>query len=244
MKTALKVIKWVLLGLFGLSLLTCTGAVWLIEVPILLVIGWVHFLAGVLPEVTFRWGYIAETLGVVVVLGVGTHLFLGRLWRQLRAEEAQARPWPVRWSVSLVALGVLLFSATMATVGIGHQVGWMMSSPEPLVESSWNSMRQSARIRQLCAEAVQLTGQGLSEARVQQRLLADLELRSTAEQFHVMRLEVPGEKPRYVVFSRDPAARAEGALRCGPGYNDQTPVSALELTQLLTEHRVAADTPP
>ncbi len=245
MKWVLRIFKWVGVAFAGLTLLTCTGAVWLIEVPFLLVVGWVYFLGGVMPGVTFRWGAIAETLAVVAVLGVGTHLLLGRLWRQLRAEQAQARPWPVRWSVSLVALLVLLFSATMATVGIGHQVGWMLSGPEPLVESSWRSMREGQRNRELCEKAVRLTGQGLSEARVLQQLLADPETRAAAEQMHAVRLQGPTEAPLYVIFPRDPVVREQtGGQRCGTRYEDQVPVSASELPQLLTERRVAADTPP
>jgi len=244
-KTVMKVVKWVLIGLFVLSLFTCTGAFWIIEIPVVLAIGWIHFLMGVLPEVTFQWGAIAETLAVAAALGVGTHLLLRRLWRQLRAEEAESRPWPVRWSVSLVSLVVLLFSATMATVGIGHQVGWLMSDPEPLLESSWRVMMLSRRGEELCLAAVRLAGQGVPEARVMQRLLTDPDTRKTAELMHVARLQGPGEGPLFVVFPRDPIAREEaGGQRCGSKYGDRVSVSASELPKLLTERRVAADTPP
>ncbi|HZH78464.1 MAG TPA: hypothetical protein VEY88_20715, partial [Archangium sp.] len=134
-----KVMGWGLAFVFAVFFLTCSGEVWMFQVPWMLVAGWSAFIGRVLPEVTFRWSAIAETVLVAGILGVGTHLFLRQLWRQLRPETAEASPWQVRWSVSLVALLVLLFSATMATVGIGHQVGWLASGRTRMLQSSWGA---------------------------------------------------------------------------------------------------------
>jgi hypothetical protein len=246
-KTVSKVLGWVLATLFGLSLLTCTGQMWLMQVPILLAVGWCMFLLDVLPEVTFRWGAIAETVAVSAVLGVGTHLFLRRLWRQLRPEVADARPWLVRWSVSLVALIVLLFSATMATVGIGHHVGWLATSREPLVESSWrfNSYILERDYMSLCRQALSLSQSGVTDAQLVQALLRDPETRADAEQLYVLPWRGSEGEVGLLVFSRDPLTREHaGGVRCGGGLKESESIKAAELPRLLSESKVAADTAP
>jgi hypothetical protein len=244
----MKVIGWVLGGLFVLSLLTCSGQVWLVQVPWALGLGWVAFLGRVLPEVTFRWGAIAETVVVCAVLGVGTHLFLRRLWRQLRSGEADARPWPVRWSVSLVALIVLLFCATMATVGIGHHVGWLASGRAPLTESSWRFMPSHMQweMEELCQQAERLSKSGVPDARISQVLLqGDAVTRAKAERQHVVPLRGPGGEAGFLVFSRDPITRQRaGGVRCGAHLTKQESVQAAELPRLLSERQVATGTPP
>jgi hypothetical protein len=245
--TVSKVIGWVLATLFGLSLLTCTGQMWILQAPILLVTGWISFLYRVLPEVTFRWGAIAETLVVGAVLGVGTHLFLRWLWPQLRPKAAEARPWPVRWSASLVVLIVLLFSATMATVGIGHHVGWLVSSREPLVRSSWlfNPTIQGWDNEEVCKEALRLSQSGVADAQVARVLLQNPELRKKVEPRHVVPQRSPSGEAGFLVFPRDPVTRENvGGVRCGGGLKEEASFQASELPRLLSASKVAADTVP
>ena len=244
MNRASKVIGWVLAAFFGFMFLTCSGQMWLLQAPWYLVVGWLPFLARVLPEVTLRWGALAEAVGVGAVLGVGTHLFLRSLWRQLRP-EAEARPWSARWSMSVVALLVLLFGATMATVGIGHHVGWLVSGRAPLAESSWRFSpymmeRDSTR---MCREALRLSHEGVPEARLAQALLRNL--RVDAERLHVVPLPGPGGEAGFVVFPRDPVTREwAGAWRCGGGREEVESVVAAELPRLLSAGRLAAGTAP
>ena len=242
-----KVLNWGVAAIFGVFFLTCTGQVWLIQVPWMLVAGWSAFIGRVLPEVTFRWGAIAETVVVAGMLGVGTHLFLRRLWRQLRPETVEASPWRVRWSVSLVALLVLLFSATMATVGIGHQVGWLASGRTRLLESSWrmSGFMLSRDHTAVCGEALRLARQGVPDAEVAGRLLRSSEDREDAERMHVVPRRGPGGEPGFLVFSRDPLAReTSGGVRCGGGLEREESFPVAELPKLLSEARVATGTTP
>jgi hypothetical protein len=242
-----KVLNWGVAAIFGVFFLTCTGQVWLIQVPWMLVAGWSAFIGRVLPEVTFRWGAIAETVAVAGMLGVGTHLFLRRLWRQLRPETAEASPWQVRWSVSLVALLVLLFSATMATVGIGHQVGWLASGRTRLLESSWrmSAFMLSSDNSEVCSQALRLSEQGVPDAEVAGRLLRSPEDREVAERMHVVPRRGPGGEPGFLVFPRDPLAReTSGGVRCGSGLERRESFQAAELPKLLSEARLATDTTP
>ncbi|MFE8604487.1 hypothetical protein [Archangium violaceum] len=242
---ATKASGWVLGVLFLMVLFTCSGQVWLMQAPLVLVVGWVGFLQRVLPEVTWRWGAIAETVAVVAVLGVGTHLFLRRLWRQLRPEDERA--WPVRWSVSLVALLVLLFSATMATVGIGHHVGWLASGRASLAESSWrfNPRHMEWDNEGLCRQALDLSQSGVPDARIAQVLLrGDAVIRTKAERLHVVPWRGAGGEAGFLVFPRDPISRERaGGVHCGGGV-EQKSFQAAELPKLLAGPRVAADTAP
>lgn len=243
--SAAKSIGWVLGALFVLVLLTCSGQVWLFQVPWTLVVGWGGFLLRVVPEMTFRWGAIAEAVAVGAVLGVGTHLFLRGLWRQLRPEDA--RPWPVRWSMSLVALLVLLFCATMATVGIAHHVGWLASGRAPLVESSWRFLpsRMEWDNEELCQKAQKLSKAGVPDARMAQVLLGDPGTRLRAERLHVVPWRGPGGEAGFLVFPRDPVTREwAGGARCGGGLTKLEPVQAAELPRLLSERQVAAGSVP
>jgi hypothetical protein len=242
-----KVMGWGLAFVFAVFFLTCSGQVWMVQVPWMLVAGWSAFIGRVLPEVTFRWGAIAETVLVAGMLGVGTHLFLRRLWRQLRPETAEASPWQVRWSVSLVALLVLLFGATMATVGIGHQVGWLASGRTRLLQSSWgaSAFMLSRDNTGVCGEALRLSKQGVPDAEVAGRLLRSSEDREQAERMHVVPRHGPGGEPGFLVFPRDPLARENsGGVRCGGGLAREESFRAAELPKLLSETQMAASTAP
>lgn len=249
MKKALRVLltglMWVLAACFVLSVFICFGQEWLAQVPFLLAVGWAGFLARVFPEVTFRWGAIAETVAVGAVLGVGSHLFLRRLWREWQAGREEASPWPARWSASLLALIVLLFCATMATVGIGHHVGWLVSGRAPVVESSWRFMRGMREPAELCERALVLSRSGVKEEQVARALLLGEDTRDKAERLYVVPWREPGGEVGFLVFPRDPATREKsGGLRCRSGREPDEPVAAADLSRFLSEGRMAAGTAP
>jgi hypothetical protein len=233
--------KWLLLYLAFFTLATCAGQVWLAQAPGYLVMGWIHFLVRTVPQVSLNVRALGEVLVVVAGLGVGLHLFLVGAWRRMRSPEATPPVWPVRWSVSLLALLVLLFLSTMSTVGIGHQVGWLFNKQQPLLRSTWDDLpqRQWGRARQLCVDLQPFLekpppGQTLS----QYLLTRDAQLRKEAERMHVVRVRGEGGKETVLVFPRDPVEReAQGVVRCFSG--DEKSVPAHALPQLL-----AGESPP
>lgn len=230
----------VLFGLFMLS--TCSGQVWLMQAPFHLVTGWVRFLMRTLPQVSLNPRAVGETLGVVAGLGLGLHLFLGGVWRRMRSPESPPRVWPVRWSVSLLALLVLLFLSTMSTVGIGHQVGWLLNKQQPMLESTWEGLpqRQWSRARQICFDIQSFLEKPPPGQTLSQYLLTsdDAQLRKEAERMHVVRVRGEGGKETVLVFPRDPVEReAQGVMRCFSG--DERFVPAHALPQLL-----AGEAPP
>jgi hypothetical protein len=239
-----KIVGSVLAAVFGLMFINCTGQLWLLQMPYLLVTGWVGFLRRVLPEVTLGWSAIAETVAVGAVLGVGTHLFLRWVWRHLRHEKAV---WPVRWSASVVALLVLLFGAAMATVGIGHQVGWLASRRTSLVSSPWNhTFKALGRDNSsLCNEALRWSSSGVSDTKVVQALLRLPETRKEFERLHVVPLRGPDGEPGFLIFPRDTDLReGGGGVRCWEGLEQAETIHATALPQLLQDSQVAADQAP
>ena len=93
-----------------------------------------------MPQVRVGWAGVATGIALLVLLAAGAHLFLGWLADQVRdpsrSEDPGERPWKPRWTAALVSLVVLMFVAGLATAGIAHQVGWLLTSGEPLVASS------------------------------------------------------------------------------------------------------------
>jgi hypothetical protein len=220
------------------------GAVWVMEIPILLATGWIPFLIRVVPEVTPNIPAILETVLVAAALGVGAHLFLRWLSPRLRAQQAEAGPWPVRWSVSAVALFVLLFLASMSTIGIGHHVGWLASSKDPLVESSWGFRTSQWGSAELCDHALRLARGGIADAEITRMLLVQHEMRERAEQSHVVIQRNEGSKETVLVFARDPAVREEnGVVRCGGALplEVRETVPAASLPRLLAGEQVAGE---
>jgi hypothetical protein len=94
----------------------------LFEVLGLMPIGWIWYLARVLPQIELNWEMIACGLAGLVL---GT-LMLDRLfkwvWRQGKSES----PWRPAWTVCLVTLTLLLFANAMALTGIFHHAGALL----------------------------------------------------------------------------------------------------------------------
>ena len=115
------------------------GLTFFVQGPFLLVFGWVPFLIEKFPQITPNWEGLAMALTSLTLLVYGGHWFLRWLyshWGQAQASDSQ-KPWPMRWTLSLVALLFLFFSASIGFIGATHQTAWMIGANESLVKSSW-----------------------------------------------------------------------------------------------------------
>ncbi len=245
MKRGLRIAGWVVAVFVGLTCIGSFGAVWLAALPVQLATGWIFFLARVLPQVSVRPGPVVEAVLVLAALGVGLHLFMRWLWPQLRAPEQGTRPWPVRWSVSILSLLVLLFLATMATVGIGHHVGWLASGRAPLMESAWGfGFREAREAVELCSEALGLSKEGVADEKIGGMLLANPRTRGLAEKLTVVPMRKPDSAVAFLVIPRDPALlQKNGLLRCGgkvPEHQRER-FQAAVLPRLLAGEELAGD---
>jgi prepilin-type processing-associated H-X9-DG protein len=123
MRPSMQVIFWVL---GAIALLGCLGIMLPFELALYLAFGWVAFLVNVLPQVQVAWGGVALAVICLVAFAVGAHWFFGWLIAQIKPENR----WKVRWTASLVGVIVVMFVAGMATAGMVHQAGWLLSSKQ------------------------------------------------------------------------------------------------------------------
>lgn len=210
------------------------------QVLFTLALGWMAFLFRVLPEVTFNWSAIAQTVAVGAVLGVGAHASARWLWRQVRPEDAS--PWPARWTASLLALLVLLFGATMATVGVGHHVGWL-AAYEGEWTASWRFQSRGRVLSQgetVCQEAARVLERDPSGASLSRALLESPHTRGNAELMHTVLVRGADGQQVLLLFARDPLLREEdGVVRCWPERRREQWLPASALSKLLAGEAVA-----
>jgi prepilin-type processing-associated H-X9-DG protein len=91
-----------------------------------LLLGWLLFLARVLPRASADGGSLAVGAAAVLLFTAGMHL-LGRAWARTWGGGA----WKLRWSLAGVGVLFLLFAAGTCLVALVHQVGWLATAREP-----------------------------------------------------------------------------------------------------------------
>jgi hypothetical protein len=158
----------------GFAALVCCGCAgllgyqWPAEIVIALGTGWAVFLGDVIVAMTVNWDGVATAALALGGVVVGLHLFLRWLYVQAApAAETPAAPqettpvdpgiqapvpppqetprrWRIRWTVSIVAVVVIMFIAGFAVVGLTRQTMWLLSSREPLVIDARDSRNRPA----------------------------------------------------------------------------------------------------
>jgi Na+-transporting methylmalonyl-CoA/oxaloacetate decarboxylase gamma subunit len=108
-------------------------APWLLNSAGVLFTGWVSFPLQIIPQMTIDWPSVA-TAGVAIVLfTLLLHVFLK--WLMNSTRQATDKPaWRLRGSLRVVVLIVFSFVAGLSTVGIVHQITWMSTTDEKLLE--------------------------------------------------------------------------------------------------------------
>lgn len=99
--------------------------IWL-EVAYHVLAGWIQFLLENVGSLTFNWEMIACGIGALALGTYGLHCLC--IW--LRGKN----PWKWQWTISISALTIVLFAASIAMTGIIHQLGWM--TREPFISNS------------------------------------------------------------------------------------------------------------
>jgi hypothetical protein len=122
-------------GLVALVLLSCIGQGVPFDVVCALAFGWILFLMRVLPEVRINWDGVATAATCLVFFAIGSHVFLGWFYQQVAGEKDPVdRRWRRRWTGWLVGGILLMFVSGLTAAGIVHQVGWLITSSEPIVQ--------------------------------------------------------------------------------------------------------------
>lgn len=104
--------------------------------PLLIVIfGWMIFLARTVPQMQFNLDLVGMALFCVVTMGFGLNWFFRWLTEGIAVKRGWINEkfvWQRRWAWSIVLGLGLLFVVSMSVGGVAHQVGWMAASDEPM----------------------------------------------------------------------------------------------------------------
>ena len=129
----------ILLSILGILVMICgLGAFWIVELFVFLIGGWVFFLVRTIPQVQLNWGEIAVAASALAVFTYMMHHGL-RWWAQGSRENEQSSGsnWPVRYSLTVVALIVLMFVAGTSMIGLAHQMSWLAAIDDKILQSDF-----------------------------------------------------------------------------------------------------------
>jgi len=98
-----------------------------------LLTGWLSFPIRTLPAVSWNWAAVGFTVLASAAILILLHRLGGWFWRSLNSSAGR---WRWRWSAAAFAAVWLVFGYVLASVGVAHQVGWMLSSDEPLMRDT------------------------------------------------------------------------------------------------------------
>lgn len=143
----------VLAGMIGLDVM--------LETPFRLVFGWLYFLARKLPLVTWSGEGITMFAILIMAITVLAYVLALRWWgRDFNQAISYSTPF---FAVLLV---VAVFVAGIGASGVAHQVGWLISSPEPWVGSGSGTVVYRIRDQNVLKQiglALHLSNQSLAE---------------------------------------------------------------------------------
>lgn len=133
----------VLLMIFLFLIIVGSGLGFLIQVPFMLLFGWIGFLGKAFPYITFNPLMVFEGIGTILVLILGVHFFLSWFYKNYRTSTQKllsiqknipsTHLWQIRWTLTSVCIFILMFLTSIAMTGSIHQVAW-------LAHEQWSKM--------------------------------------------------------------------------------------------------------
>ena len=218
-----------------------------IRVIFVLASGWMSFLARTVPRIEWNWDLVLMAMLCVTLILLGGQWLLNWLWQATRATRSNASPEHWRWNWTWCGLAALavFFLVGMAVGGIVHQVGWMASSPEPMMEAKGLPI-DSVNMRQLdmaLQEALSEPNTSIvtirnEASRQGSDFFGHIENRSSLlESYQVLLImEADGSVKGALIFPRNISRRE----RAGVWYvlsDNRGPKPAKELDALINRHR-------
>jgi hypothetical protein len=96
--------------------------------------GWIDFLLNVFPHITLNGEMLGIGILTVFVLAVGVHFFMAWFYENYgnptgEAAASAKRQWRLRWSLTGLAIFILMFVTSIAMTGFMHQVAWLTNEP-------------------------------------------------------------------------------------------------------------------
>ena len=130
-----------------LLLLTCSGGYFFLEIPLVLLLGWVWYLMRVIPEIQVNYSALAMGFIALGLFLLGTHMFARKLAEEFNRDDPASslngddRPkgWTFRSTLALVTLTIVAFTAGISIVSVVHQGVWMVRSG-PILQSGMTAV--------------------------------------------------------------------------------------------------------
>lgn len=123
-----------------LILLALMGILLPLDLLFNLAFGWIIYLYRTLPRVRIDGSGVLTAVVCLGALAIGLQWFLrwlaGQTPRNAASADEVPSAWPARRTGVLLSLIVLMFVAGIAAAGMGHQIVWLLTSPEPIFDSS------------------------------------------------------------------------------------------------------------
>ena len=146
-RIACKSLLWLFAVFVVLTIVTiflpAVFGVFFIEIPFLLVFGWIGFLVDIVEMAEVNLVLLIEGAIVLAVLAVGGHWFARWLYSAL--VPAATEPWQARWTAGGLGLVLLLFVAGIATIGLSHQTAWLFMRTDPIISDGF-TVREKVRM--------------------------------------------------------------------------------------------------
>jgi hypothetical protein len=111
---------------------------YVVEIPVYLAAGWILYMVRLGKDVSVDWQNLGIGLGALLLLTLGVHGFC----RWFSTAWHAAQPWRWRLSLSGVSILLLIALASIAALGITHQLVWLATTKERLRDS--DGLRQAA----------------------------------------------------------------------------------------------------
>lgn len=118
----------------GLGVISGGQYTFLVFIPFRIAFGIITYPGRVLPLVTVDWGGVGTFFIALALLALVGHALLVGISRSFGA----GRSWSLRATAILIATVLTLWVAAMAVAGVGHQVGWLIATKEPLTDNPWD----------------------------------------------------------------------------------------------------------
>jgi hypothetical protein len=149
-----KILKWLLIVggvlflLLSLLFFFRSQSRVLLEPPFHLLFGWVSYLRQVIPQTQINVELLLSSLGALVLGMIGLQALMFRL--------LVARRWRWRYTLMWCAMLIVMFSTSIAAVGIVHQTGWLFRLPAWIEDRSMGTgVRSVSHARQVVLVAQQ-----------------------------------------------------------------------------------------
>ena len=136
---------WVIASVLFLMFFLMVGPGFL-EPAIVLAFGWVLFLQRTVSAISWNWDLLGMSILASIVILVLVQKLVGGLFDRAAAARNLSYRWSWRWTCSGFVGLLVLFLVGMAVGGIAHQVGWMMSTKEPMIESKRGPWRDNCNM--------------------------------------------------------------------------------------------------